>query len=441
MIDAIVNIISIIYCVVLTYAFYDVVLISKNTKTSYRILLGVIYTILYSAYNIVMHAFFTNIHEKYCFAILSFVIQTAFTYLCALPYKDSPLKKLFMAVLLMILMGVSGYITMGIMTLVGIPITEVTEGEGLSGITANMVICIVAALMIAIIKLIFNRSNGKPRKMHVLVFFMICGCEIFYLIVDRRVLFNQSDEFIVRSSAFFSLALVLCVFYLFDRLVMFQTESTMLGSQIREQTKQSMKIDKNEEHIMAVQHDIKNHMQVVRSMINSGRYEAALGYIDDLGLDLTVKESEDALFDTGNIVIDSLIHSKQVAAENHGIRFSKDIIIPENMKINNVDISILLGNLLDNAIEGCLRSENDGRFVDVKLRFRNSYLICVIKNSSPPENGFNGVIGSSKPNSAMHGIGMKNIRRIVNKYNGEINGKYENDTVIMELVIFMPEPV
>ena len=438
MIDTIVNIISIAFCVILTYVFYDVVLTPRNTKTSYRILLGVIYTIVYSAYNIVTHAAFTDVHESFCFVILSFLMQTFFTYLCALPYKDPPMKKLFMAVLLMILLGVSGYIAMGIMTLLDMPVLEAVEGEGLSGITANMVICIVATLMIAIIKLIFNRSNGRPRIMHVLVFFMICNCEIFYLIADRKVLFGQSDEFVVRASAFFSLVLVLCVFYLFDRLMMFQSESTRLGSQIREQTKQSMKIDKNEEHIMSVQHDMKNHMQVIRSMIDGGGYDSAVRYIDDLGLDIAIRESEeDGLFDTGNIVIDSLIHSKQLAAEANGIKFSKDVIIPENLEINNVDISILLGNLLDNAIEGCLRSELENKFIDVKLRFRNSYLVCVVKNSSQPVKSFTGSIGSSKPNPAMHGIGRKNIRRIVNKYNGEINEKYENDTVIVELVIFI----
>ncbi|MBQ3421054.1 MAG: sensor histidine kinase, partial [Romboutsia sp.] len=135
---------------------------------------------------------------------------------------------------------------------------------------------------------------------------------------------------------------------------------------------------------------------------------------------------------TDNIAINSVLISKMI--KDNDINIDLDIKVNSTINMSNVDICIILGNLLDNAIEAC--NLIDGyKFIDLKINTKDNKLIIKISNNT---NGYvnkvNGRFITTK-NSDMSGLGLTQIDNIVKEYNGYINRKYENNIFTTYLMI------
>lgn len=133
--------------------------------------------------------------------------------------------------------------------------------------------------------------------------------------------------------------------------------------------------------------------------------------------------------------MDSIINSKLHSVDELSISVNTDILVPKKMNIDSVDLAVLLGNLLDNAIEGCLTVENH-RFIDLKLHFENNQL--KLKVSNP----FDGTVKkqgdrilSRKEDKEMHGYGLTSIQRIVDKYQGFKQIEYTDEVFTMTMIL------
>lgn len=132
--------------------------------------------------------------------------------------------------------------------------------------------------------------------------------------------------------------------------------------------------------------------------------------------------------DSGNLMMDFAVDMKKNYAQSRGIPMEVELNIPKEMNYNSMDLVIFLSNLLDNAIEACERMENreEARIV-LRLQYKMSNLVVFIKNtydghldgrSSGEQEAV--PIGTSKADKTAHGIGMKNVMDIVNKYHGAL---------------------
>ena len=117
-----------------------------------------------------------------------------------------------------------------------------------------------------------------------------------------------------------------------------------------------------------VRHDLKHHLIYLIQLIEHGETNKALDYMETLVDETITKE----ICNTENIVIDSLINSKNTLAEKNQIDFKFDIKVPINMLFDMADISVLLGNILDNAIESCLNCKISKR----RIELINTFPIC-----------------------------------------------------------------
>jgi sensor histidine kinase regulating citrate/malate metabolism len=120
---------------------------------------------------------------------------------------------------------------------------------------------------------------------------------------------------------------------------------------------------------------------------------------------------------SGNSTIDSSINFKLQQAEKQNIKISSDILIPVDLSISIFDIAIILGNLLDNALEAV--SNIDDRWIDIKIKHTKGRLIIKINNS------YDGIVKkaafkflSRKEDQKNHGIRLKSIQTAVHKYDG-----------------------
>jgi sensor histidine kinase regulating citrate/malate metabolism len=114
-----------------------------------------------------------------------------------------------------------------------------------------------------------------------------------------------------------------------------------------------------------------------------------------------------------------------------GLHIATDVktSIPKNIQIENIDLNVVLGNCLENAIEACAKlSDETQRFLNVKAAIVNEYLVLNIKNSFNGIANINdGILHTTKVDSKNHGIGLENVRTIVRQYEGTINLNYSEN--------------
>ena len=165
-------------------------------------------------------------------------------------------------------------------------------------------------------------------------------------------------------------------------------------------------------------HDMKQRCIYVQALLDTNRYdELRRYYADSMKFILTTK----SLADTGNIFFDSILNYKAEIADRDQIRFNLALEIPYDCEVNGEEISICLGNLLDNAIEAAKEVEPDRRQVDVKIKVQGHNLYIAIRNPyARPRIQKGEEYITTKQNVRSHGWGLQIVKEIVEQYNGNI---------------------
>lgn len=177
--------------------------------------------------------------------------------------------------------------------------------------------------------------------------------------------------------------------------------------------------------ILSLKHDMNNHLHTISGYMQVGEYAKAQEYVGDIAGEVSRIKS----FHSGNAVIDALIGSKTALAEMNGIRVDVDMgVIPE-LKITDGDLTVMIGNLYDNAIDANLKFANgDKRFIHIRILFDGGNLLLMFENAAQEEDrpGNTKVWTTTKEDSSMHGFGIKNIDRIVQMYGGYCERELKN---------------
>lgn len=182
----------------------------------------------------------------------------------------------------------------------------------------------------------------------------------------------------------------------------------------------------NEQYVQMerLRHDMKNHLLSLYTLWERGETEKTGCYIKRMLENGNIGTYDEV---TGNGVIDALLYHKRKQAEKNGICWESNVQIPVNCGMDEFDLCVLFGNILDNALHaGSENKKDEYRFVRVvSQRVKNSFLI-VVSNGTVMDD-----IKEMKP-----GIGLLNIREIVRKYNGIISTKIE--THVFEISVLIP---
>ena len=172
---------------------------------------------------------------------------------------------------------------------------------------------------------------------------------------------------------------------------------------------------KNYSASLAYHHDLKNHMITLERYLLDQNYEKAAEYVRTLTND-SGQISMHAW--TGIEIIDFILNTKNVAADEAGIEFSVDADSFYMEEIMETDLCALLGNALDNAIEGCETAEGR-KEIHVSIRRVQEMFLIKVSNTCkamPEQNG--GLPATSKKEKELHGWGMRSMEMVMKKYNG-----------------------
>lgn len=161
-------------------------------------------------------------------------------------------------------------------------------------------------------------------------------------------------------------------------------------------------------------HDTKKHFFFINNCVKNNEIDAITPYINNAIQDI---EQSHNRINTGNLVIDAFVSNHMTIAEQENIEFFSDIqITTSNIQIRDYDLSIILGNLLDNALNACRKVESPApRQIAVELFTTNMEFVIHIANSvSEKQISTN----SNTSDDLYHGFGTKNVKTIVNKHMG-----------------------
>lgn len=168
--------------------------------------------------------------------------------------------------------------------------------------------------------------------------------------------------------------------------------------------------------IRDVKHNMRNNFISLLAYAEKGECRKIIAFINDVMEEGKLRPSMAAA--TGNIVTDSLVEYWQRTAENVGIEFQAELSIPMEMPFKGADISLILGNLLENAAEGAGKAR-ERKYIKLKVKYDKKNLLIVVENSYGGELiKVKEELRTTKKDAANHGIGLASVRRAVRKYQG-----------------------
>ena len=164
-------------------------------------------------------------------------------------------------------------------------------------------------------------------------------------------------------------------------------------------------------------HEFRSYLFALSDMLANGDTEAAQSYLDEL----KVRQTERILLvNTHNPIIDAILNQKDYAAREQDIDLHFEINDLSEVAIPSVDLTVVMSNLLDNAIEACEKLEKQQRRMIVKAIYNKSdnppTLFFSVENASKPVEIFGDHIPTTKPDPELHGFGLPNVMDILHKY-------------------------
>lgn len=168
-----------------------------------------------------------------------------------------------------------------------------------------------------------------------------------------------------------------------------------------------------------VKHNMKNNLISILAYAEKREYEKIIGFVNEIIGESGMIIAE--ISNSGNIVIDSLIGYWYVAAKEKEIDFLINICIPMIMPFKGADICLILGNLLENAVEAAHKAEGE-KYIKVKMKYDKNNLLLFVTNSYEGKliKTKNQRLKSTKPDARNHGIGLSSVYRAVAKYHGTV---------------------
>lgn len=237
--------------------------------------------------------------------------------------------------------------------------------------------------------------------------------------------------------AFGLIGMNIVVFYLINDIVERETqlyESRIFRLQVKSQAEKYQSISDNFEKQKKRTHEYKNQIECMESLLVQKQYSKLEEYVK--GICGRLDKELDAI-DTNNIIVNAILNTKYQEAEENGIVFVLRVNDLSSLRFKDEDIVIILSNLLNNAIEACKKCDSNRRILKLKFVKEDGMIKIGVRNTfNNPILYENGEIKSTKlVKTEEHGVGIKNIIEIIEKYDGSYVIKDENQEFYFSIII------
>lgn len=180
-------------------------------------------------------------------------------------------------------------------------------------------------------------------------------------------------------------------------------------------------------------HDYHSHIQAVKAHLKLEQYAEIGTYLDKLDTDLT---NVDTVIKSGNVMVDAILNSKISIVSSKKININAKAVVPKKLAISEIDLCIIIGNLLDNATEACVKLPDEAdRFIRIYIDILKEQLYISVTNAVGGSIRKSGNVYLSSKEKEGHGFGLMRVDKITDKYGGFINRQSEEGVFATEIML------
>ena len=250
----------------------------------------------------------------------------------------------------------------------------------------------------------------------------------FEILVDKGPAEHLFSHGQMLSMYFLGLASLFCILFSYKKLQQnfrLSTELSLLEQQEHSLNQYVEEAKARYDRTKSFRHDIRNHIAVVKKLLQGGKLEEAVSYIEDMD-DMAEKMSFPC--STNNPVVDILVGNKLGIAKSMGIDVDCSLLLPYPCSLRDIDICIVLSNALDNAIRAVksLGTATE-KYICVSGRLQGDFLMMEIQNSFRGNGAFK------------KGTGLSNINAVAEKYGGAMSIKTQENVFVLHVLLIIPQ--
>ena len=176
-------------------------------------------------------------------------------------------------------------------------------------------------------------------------------------------------------------------------------------------------------------HDFHHHLQALKGQLEAGQVDRAIAYLEQLDRSL---QTVDTLLKTGNVTVDAILSAKLAQARAAGIAVTAEANLPPELPLTDLELSIVIGNLLDNAIEAAANADGD-KYIFIKISAYHKMTVVHIENSCGKVKWKKRMPVSDKGKG--RGIGLLNVKQSIDKYDGDLQLKQDGNRFVADLFL------
>ncbi len=286
-------------------------------------------------------------------------------------------------------------------------------------------------------KIITIHRNVEQTQNVSLIVVPLCSITIIWFLAYSEV----CEEVGIAAVALGLLIVNFFMLYLYNQLlhsISQKYETEMLKNQVQIYSNQLDAVFQSEEKVKAMRHDMKHHMNELKLLANKYNVVEIQDYIDRMEYFI---HNPKEIVSSGNVEIDSVLNYMLQKAKAELETVDVKVILPEEI-MHSFDLNVLIGNLLENAIEAARQTET--KYLNVYIALQKGVLKIQIENSYVTEtisevNKRDGsrIFLTTKKKKEQHGIGLKNVKKIVELYNGNIDIQTRGNIFSVKLILYM----
>lgn len=353
-------------------------------------------------------------------------------------YEGSLWLKLTTLLVEVIVSGVSEVVVMNVMASVFIcSVTDIVTEPGYRFIG----ILLSKSTALAVCNGI--RVKRRMRQIYLSVFYrllyiMLFGIVSMVIFLIFRMGYELNSIYYNTIATVSAIGLLFCSFlvlYLYERQA---EQSTQLRRReqyerhLKSQVKHLDEILLKQEELRRVKHDMTNQLVAIQGYFHEGDIAGGEDYVASL---LQNMQTPSSRFKTGNSALDALLSTKKALAESKGITVDMEVQISDQLPLEPVDVCVIFGNALDNAIEACDRITQGEKKINLVLVQREGKLLCHLANTAPINSSKDFSI-TSKSDKKNHGFGLVNLKESLEKYDSEPVIDYKDGLFSMKFVVY-----
>ena len=297
------------------------------------------------------------------------------------------------------------------------------------------------SLMLAVMKLFALKDKGRPRDRQFWLLLIMPFSGLVMMLLFRYMAytapFTGVTNLLVTVASVTLLFANVAVFVIYERAVKNVKELYELRAARYKQTLDRQyyeMIDRANMDMRVFSHDVKHHLSQLREMDDA---DAIHAYIDALHLDI---RRFDAVGVSKNKMLDLVLSKYLCLCEAEGVRFSVDVKTANLYYIDDTDLTTLMGNLLDNALEAAREAPDP--FIDFVVFSKNALFdgLIIRNRSKTPPIASDGRLRTRKSRKELHGLGLFSVQKAVKKYGGVFDWDYDAAAAVFRVSIAFPKP-